>query len=196
MHDIAGGWPSSTRTLVQRIQRRAGTFWPNVMYTHEVDLSDHDLPGCDRVKFTFVDPMFVWIRCVNALLGDKKILHWNPRRLVNPDTEQELWGAGIQFGMLFRNAHLDIPNGGNVALVNISWDGGGVGFGSRSAVPILIQVMNTNSSSTKGVGLLGYLPYIEVSEGIKNSTKFLRAKRFVLQVNFYLVYLHVDVCNL
>ena len=72
--------------------------------------------------------------------------------------------------------------GGFPALVNISWDGGGVGFGSRSAVPILIQVMNTNSSSVKGVGLLGYLPYVECSEGLKVDVKFINAKSFVLQV--------------
>ena len=94
----------------------------------------------------------------------------------------EGYGAGIQFGLLLRNATEDVPAGGRPALVNISWDGDGVGFGSRSAVPILIQVMNTNSSSVKGIGLLGYLPYVEVSEGLKQDVRFTNAKKFVLQV--------------
>ena len=132
-----------------------------------------------------------WIRCANALLEAKKGLHWIPKRHLHPtDMQVEGYGAGIQYGLLFRNAADNIPYLGFPALVNISWDGGGVGFGSRSAVPILIQVMNTNSSSVKGVGLLGYLPYVEVPEGLKEDAKFVTAKKKVLQVTHY-TQLHV-----
>ena len=178
-----GVWPASTRTLQNKIERKAGSFWPKVLYTHQLDLREYDLPGCTSVTFRFVDPMFVWIRCANALLEAKKGLHWKPKRHLHPSNMQvEGYGAGIQYGLLLRNATEDVPVGGRAALVNISWDGGGVGFGSRSAVPILIQVMNTNSSSVKGIGLLGYLPYVEVSEGVKEDVKFISAKKFVLQV--------------
>ena len=68
-----------------------------------------------------------------------------------------------------------------VALFNVSWDGGGTGFGSRSATPICVQVMNTNSSSLRGIGLVGYLPYVEVTAAYKEHPDCVRARLHVLQ---------------
>ena len=71
---------------------------------------------------------------------------------------------------------------GKVALFNINWDSGITGFGARTCVPIHAQVMNTNSSSTLAVGLVGYLPYIAVPEGYRSHTNHKAARHHVLQV--------------
>ena len=167
---------------MNRINRKAGQFWCRVTYTHTIDLSDYQLPGCTSVKFSFVDPMFAWIQRCNSLVAAGQAVHWQPRQLFHPTADVEGYGAGIEYGLLFRSAARRIPSGGKVTLVNLSWDGGCTGFGSRSAVPILVQVMNTNSSSTKGSGLIGYLPYVEVAEGFKQDSKYVRATKFLLQV--------------
>ena len=101
--------------------------------------------------------------------------------MFHPETGEEAFGAGVQYGLIFREAMKRVPAGSRVALFNLSWDGGSTGFGSRSAVPICIQVMNTNSASTVGIGSVGYLPYVEVSEGYKTHTNFIKARHHVLQ---------------
>ena len=78
---------------------------------------------------------------------------------------EEAFGAGVQYGLIFREASERVPDGARVALFNLSWDGGSTGFGSRSAVPTCVQVMNTNSVSTVGIGLVGYLSYIRGGVG-------------------------------
>ena len=175
---------------MDRIGRLAGTFWHRVTYTHTIDLSEFQLPGCTRVQFRFQDPLFEWIRRCNSLLADGQTLQWKPRQLLHPIADVEGYGAGIEYGLLFRSAVRQIPSGGKLALLNISWDGGQIGFGHRSAVPILVQVMNTNSASVKGCGLVGYLPYVEVAEGFKEDVKCVRATKFLLQVLFLFVYTH------
>ena len=177
-----GFWPSSSRTLIDRIGRAIDSFWQRVTYTHTIDLNQFQLPGCTRVKFRFQDPLFVWIQRCNSLLADGQKLEWRPKQLLHPTADVEGYGAGVEYGLLFRSAYSQIPRGGRVALVNVSWDGGNIGFGNRSAVPILVQVMNTNSASAKGAGLVGYLPYVEVAEGFKEDVRYVRAKKFLLQV--------------
>ena len=101
--------------------------------------------------------------------------------MLHPESHEEAFGAGVQYGLIFREASKQVPAGARVALFNLSWDGGSTGFGSRSAVPICVQVMNTNSASTVGIGLVGYLPYVEVSEVYKDHTNCVKARRHVLQ---------------
>ena len=67
------------------------------------------------------------------------------------------------------------------ALMNLSWDGGDTGFAARSACPITLQVMNTNCGSKHAVGLLAYLPKIEVSQAGQSGDNFKQAAFFVLQ---------------
>ena len=74
---------------------------------------------------------------------------------------------------------LGIPHGAKVALMNLSWDSGNTAYVGRGAVPILLQVMNVNSSSPKSVGLLGYLPVID--HGSKGHTNYATATNHVLQ---------------
>ena len=57
----------------------------------------------------------------------------------------------------------------------------GVGVGERSASPICIQVMNTNCGHKDAVGLVAYMPIIEVSEAIKDTNAYANAQFHVLQ---------------
>ena len=177
-----GPWPQSNRRLLMMIRRKAGDFWSSVVYTKTIDISTYEFPGLHSVKFSYVDPVFMWIQRCDSLCGAGIPLQWNPKKLCHPDTDEEMYGAGIQYSLLMRNATAEIPVNGNVALFSISWDGGDVGYGHRSAVPIVVQVMNTNSMSPLAVGLLGYLPYIEVGEACKSSASYVKAKKYVLQV--------------
>lgn len=180
--DTDGRWPQSNRSLLKLINTHAGDFWSNVVYTKKIDLSSFNLPGCAAVKFSYVDPVFTWIQRCNSLCEAGIPLQWNPKSLRHPITDEEVYGAGIEYSLLLRNSTAEIPVNGNVALFNISWDGGDVGYGHRSAVPIVVQVMNTNSMSPLAVGLLGYLPVIEIGEAYKDNAAFLKAKKILLQV--------------
>ena len=156
---------------------KAGNFWDNITNTYDIDLTRFELPGCTRVSFSIMDPVYVWINCAVSLHKSGIPLHWQPQTMKHPDTGEELYGAGIQFGKLLRSA----SEAGQIALFNINWDGGQTGFGSRSCVPIHVQVMNTNGSSTKGLGLVGYLPYIGVPEKCRQDANFQAAKKHILQ---------------
>ena len=142
----------------------------------------------------------MWIQRCNSLCEAGISLEWKPKKLRHPHTDEEVYGAGIEYSLLMRNSTAEIPVNGNVALFNISWDGGDVGYGHRSAVPIVVQVMNTNSMSPLAVGLLGYLPFVEVAEGCKSTTAYANAKKHVLQVkclstHHYCLLTHHFVCR-
>ena len=181
--DKRGRWASTTRTLRSMVARQAGDFWSNVTVTRTIDLSAYNLPGCTSVTFSFMDPVYIWIERCNALHSLGLPLEWDAGTLRHPDTGEEVYGAGIQYSEILRKASANIPREGKIALFNVNWDGGGAGFGSRSAVPICVQVMNTNSMHTASVGLVGYLPYVEVFEGYKQHKDCKAARIHVLQVS-------------
>ena len=133
-------WPCSMRTLRTLVARRAGTFWDNVTITKRIDLSHYNLPGCNFVIFTYVDPVWVWITRCNAIHEHNLQLQWDAKVLHHPTTGEEAYGAGIQYGLLLREANATIPDGSKAGIFNISWDGGNTGFGARSAVPICVRV--------------------------------------------------------
>ena len=174
----AGGWPGSSRSLRDRVRRHAGSFWPHVVQTHRIDLSEFDLPGLSSVEFSFVDPIFAFIQQCNDLSKADISLKWDPVRLLHPQTGERVYGAGIECGHLLHAVTETVPPGAKVALMNLSWDGGGTGYVGRSACPICLGVMNTNSQTANAVGLLGYVPYVEVDKKIKGYDK---AKKHVLQ---------------
>jgi hypothetical protein len=165
-----------------QIADRAGHFWDNVTNTYVIDLSEFGLPGCQSVKFSCIDPVYVWITCCNALHKHGLPLHWDPLTLHHPTTGEEVYGGGIEYSKILRSAYNSLRSPGKIAMFNINWDGGSAGFGSRSCTPIHAQVMNTNSSSTLTVGLVGYVPYIPVPEGYRKQKNFLSARQHVLQV--------------
>ena len=173
-------WPTSHRALRKRIHDKCGWFWDHVTRTDWIDVSRFGLT-VKKIKFTFVDPVFVWLhQCVELLKLDKQLI-WNSKVLTDSHSGDELFGSGVQYGLLLRAAQNSIPNDGFVALMNLSWDGGDTGFGSRSACPICLQVMNTNTGNENAVGLLGYLPKIEVSAVAKTTKEFQAASFYVQQ---------------
>ena len=58
-------WPTSVRSLMFRIKNKAGWFWDHVTHERTINLRAF---GYSDIKFTFVDPVFVWIRQAGANL--------------------------------------------------------------------------------------------------------------------------------
>ena len=58
-------WPTSVRSLMSRIKMKAGWFWDHVTHERTINLRAF---GFSDIKFTFVDPVFVWIRQAGANL--------------------------------------------------------------------------------------------------------------------------------
>lgn len=61
------GWPSSVRSLKDRIKNKAGWFWDNVLHECTIDLRRFELTGVNQIQFTFVDPLFIFIQQCNKL---------------------------------------------------------------------------------------------------------------------------------
>lgn len=135
-------WPRSSKGLRNRILRHAGSFWDNVTYTETIDMRQFNIPNVKDVKFTFVDPVYVWLEHANSLHEQGHQLVWHPQNLKHPETGEHLFGAGVEYGLLFRAAKESIPLEAFLALINLSWDGGDTGYTSRSASPICAQVVN------------------------------------------------------
>lgn len=155
------------------MRTKAGWFWDRVTEQHCIDLRPFGPFG--KIHFTFVNPIFVWIQQCVKLHSNGHDLVWQPHVLRDPETGEDMYGAGIEYSLLLRSAATTIPAEARVALINLSWDGGNTGFGSRSAAPICVQVMNTNSGHKFGVGLVGYAPVIQVSKAIQSTTAFKEA---------------------
>ena len=135
-------WPCSKRSLRQLIRKNVSGFWGKVTITKTLDLSRFQLPGVTKIKFSFVDPVYVWIQQCVALINKGHNLIWSPKTMWRAD--KRMYGAGVEFGDLLKEAAKSVPIGGNVALMNLSWDSGVTNMKSRSAVPICMQVMNLN----------------------------------------------------
>ena len=97
-------WPSTSRTLRALVERKAGNFWENVTVTRTIDLGAYNLPGCDAVTFSFMDPVYIWIDRCNALHDLGLPLEWDARTLHHPDTGEQVHGAGIQYSKILRQA--------------------------------------------------------------------------------------------
>ena len=175
-------WPRSSRSLRARILKNAGPFWDAVTTTHRINMTPFGLPGVPAtLKFSLIDPVYTWISRCNALHDAGISLQWNAATLHHPDTGEEVFGGGFQYSAFLRKAQYDIGRSGRVAAFNINWDGGQTGFGARSCTPIHVQVMNTNSSSPLTIGTVGYMPHINVAEGMRGEDAYKRAREHVLQ---------------
>jgi len=97
-------WPRSTRVLRKKILKNAGRFWDVVTRTCTIDLTSFQLPGVDKVPFSFIDPLYMWINRCNKLIQAGKPLHWDPTVLHHPENGEEVYGAGIQYSLLLRAA--------------------------------------------------------------------------------------------
>ena len=172
-------WPTSHAQLRARISKKCGRFWDNVTYSGSVDISRFGLP-VTSVQYTFVDPIFVWLQQCDKLLKLGKKLYFEPK-VLRDSAGDELFGSGVQYGYLLRAARNSIPHDALPALINLSWDEGDTHMASRGVCPICLQVMNTNTGNENAVGLVGYLPQIEVSAVAKTTKEFKRASLHVLQ---------------
>ena len=103
-NDMKRRWPSTSRTLRALVERKAGNFWENVTVTRTIDLGAYNLPGCDAVTFSFMDPVYIWIDRCNALHDLGLPLEWDARTLHHPDTGEQVHGAGIQYSKILRQA--------------------------------------------------------------------------------------------
>jgi len=101
---IKKAWPASNRTLRNRIDKRAGQFWDHVLETHTIDLRQFGLPTCDSVEFVHIDPIWTWIQRCNELHEGNHRLIWEPIIATHPETGEEVFGSGIQCGLLLRYA--------------------------------------------------------------------------------------------
>ena len=182
-------WPGTTRTLDRIVRKKAGLFWSNVTETHCIDLSQYGIASCKSVNFSFTDPIFAWTQCCNALHSSGHELHWAPKVMYHPRTHEPVYGAGIQYGLLMRSAAASIPEEGKPALISMSWDGGMTGYGNRNTVPICIQVMNVNSASPAGVGVLGYMPHVQVPAALSQTRAVILARHHVQQVTKMITYM-------
>lgn len=189
-------WPGSTDALMKRVEGHTEPFWEYVVESHVIDISQFGFPT-KKVKFTFVDPVFVWVQQANALANAGYDLHWRPRTLEQDGTNERLYGAGIQYGQLMEAACNSIPIGCRVGLFNLSWDGGETTMSSFSATPICVQVMNCNSACNLAVGLVGYVPVIDgVSDARKSTKEYREACRHVLQESVGLLVARIEATSL
>lgn len=133
-------WPRSKRRLRSLIATKIGHFWPRVSITKTIDLTQFHLPGVSQVRFSFLDPVFVWIRQAQLLVERGKRLVWKPKILRQQPSNEPMYGSGVEYGLLLKNAAASVTQGGYPALMNISWDSGATNMKSRSAVPICMQV--------------------------------------------------------
>ena len=140
-------WPSSLRSLNGRIKNKAGWFWDNVLHERTIDLRRFDLSGVNKIRFTFVDPLYLFVQQCNKLhalvcfvlfallplffirilfeYAQGQKLLWEPCVRKDARTGEDIYGSGIECGLLLRAATNSIPPGeGRVALINLSWDGG------------------------------------------------------------------------
>ena len=95
--------------------------------------------GVAQIQFSFLDPVYVWIRQAELLVEKGEKLVWKPKILRQQPSNEPMYGSGIEYGELLLNAASSVPQGGHAALMNLSWDSGSTNMKSRSAVPICLQ---------------------------------------------------------
>ena len=174
-------WPSSRRSLRDRINREAGLFWDNVTIAKTINMGKYAHLFTAKVSFNFVDPHFVWLRQANLLLKRGYKLEFDAKILRHPTSGEEMYGSGVQYGWLMRSAKESMPGGGKGAFMNLSWDSGFTGYSGRSSAPICLQVMNCNMTPAISLGLLGYVPHLETSDAWLDTDEYRDAKFHLLQ---------------
>ena len=178
---LGHSWPSSRRSLRDRINRKAGLFWDNVTIATRINMGKYAHLFNAKVSFNFVDPLFVWLRQANRLIKKGYKLEFDAKILRHPTSGAEMYGSGVQYGWLMRSAKQSMPAGGKGAFMNLSWDSGFTGYSGRSSAPICLQVMNCNSAPEISLGLLGYVPHLETSDGWLDTDELRDAKFHLLQ---------------
>ena len=148
-------FPTSKRYLLEQISK-IPSFWPLVMCSTKIDLSEYDLPERLRqITFEFVDPIWAWM-CA-ARRQNPADMQWVPKVAVRGDDPHDFYyGAGVQFGDNFATASCNCPPGSYAMMVELHWDGAHAH--GLHATPICVGVGNTNSCSSDTKFCVSYLP--------------------------------------
>ena len=146
------GFPASRRQMMSRLTS-ISSFWRVVRHTCRIDLSDFDLgSGTKYLQFDFIDPVWGWL--LAARRQNPADLHWRP---VAQHRSNAVYGGGIQYGECFRHAYRECPEGGDLMLITLHWDGT---FGrSLDVTPIAVGVANNNNCDTSKEFCIGYMPF-------------------------------------
>ena len=146
-------FPISRRSLFESIAA-IRDFWPRVLHTYTIDLSQFNLPsGTTELKFKFIDPIWAWI--LAARRQDPLELHWKPAA---QRVGREQYGGGIQHGECFKQICAELPPGGSPMCVGLNWDG--TAAHKLSSLPICIGVGNSNSCKSDTQFCIGYVPHV------------------------------------
>ena len=134
----------STPARTMNMQCRCNSNAPHMCSTCNLHLTcNTHLIGITRIPFSFLDPVYVWIRQAQSLVERGIDLVWKPKIVRQQPSNEPMYGSGIEYGLLLRHEVESVPEGGFPALMNISWDSGGTNMKSRSAIPICLQVIHT-----------------------------------------------------
>ena len=112
-------FPPSKRAMMSKINSVAVQFWKLVSHAVDIDLSHFNLTsGTKSIKFRFIDPVWGWLVAARRL--DPLDLHW---KSVEQQTQNPVYGGGVQFGKAFRQACDTCPRGDYPMLFSLHWDG-------------------------------------------------------------------------
>lgn len=95
-------WPTSRLQVDTKLKKTVGSFYPRVTRHVDINLNHWNLPGLEKpLRFTFIDPIFAWVRCANKLSRDHQ-LHFKYEELRHPLTRQLLYGASVANGLIMK----------------------------------------------------------------------------------------------
>ena len=78
-------WPTSRVQIDKKINKAVGSFYPRVTRRVDINLNRWNIAGLEKpVRFTFIDPIFAWVRCANKLSRHHH-LHFKYKELRHPD---------------------------------------------------------------------------------------------------------------
>jgi len=162
-------FPVSRRNMMCKL-KCGSEFWNIVRHSCRIDVSDFNLDsGTEYLQFEFIDPAWGWL--LAARRQNPADLHWFP--FAQP-RGRKTYGGGIQYGNLFRQACSECPEGGQVMLMTLHWDGTyGRGL---SVTPIAVGVANSNNCDKSKEFCIGYMPFTPDQQRpeFKKSTKCTR----------------------
>ena len=149
-------FPTSRTKLLKSVQTLQSFFWPHVMHTTRIDLSNLESPRkLGYVDFKFVDPVFGWLVAARRQRPDE--MHWRPIPAKNTNGDQ-VFGGGIHQGLAFREACRSCENAAYPMAISLHWDG--TGATGVQATPICVGVANSNNSGPDTQFCLGFIPVV------------------------------------
>ena len=171
-------FPGSRRILFRKIDDLGADFFPHVLHSTRINLSQFALPTpVTYVDFKFVDPIFAWIVAAQRQRADD--MHFRPASKKTA-SDIPLYGGGVQQGLAFKEACRSCPSGSYPMCFSLHWDG--TSAHGVSAAPICVGVANTNNAGASAQFCLGYMPRIkEQGKSFYATTKATKVKFHIRQ---------------